>query len=193
MGWLRATMALGVLGCIACGPPVFRPARTVPTGEVEHVVSVAYAVEPEGVPIPSYAIRSGVADSLDLGLGIDALSSVSLDATIQLVRSRAVDLSAGPHFVLNLMTGVPAVGAPFLLDWNLGPTASFVAFAGPVALDGRTRPVSWLLHSGGGLDLRVTEQVSLRPYVGSLWMLSDASHLPYLGLAVGFGGRRDFR
>ena len=195
MGRLHTTLLLGILGWASCVPTVFRPARTVSAGEVEHVVTVAYPVEPDvsAPAVPGYTVRFGVDDSVDLGAGLDLVGSLSFDATIQVVRSRRFDLSVGPNVVYNIFVNRPSLGAPVLVDWNIGRMASVVAFAGPVyafADDG-----ALLLHTGTGVDLRIGEWFSLRPHVGSYWVLSDprGGYAPYLGLAFGLGGQRDFQ
>jgi len=200
MGRLHVTLLLGILNWTSCAPTALRPARAVSEGEVEHVLSFTYPIAPDvPIPIPAYTLRYGVADSLDLGASIDGLSTVSVDATVQVLRRREVDLALGPQVTFNmigLMFAVgPSLSAPVLLDLNLGPAVSLMAIAGPMNVDLGKKDRIWLLHAAGGLDVRITEGFSLRPHAGSYTNLSDprGSSLPYLGLAFGFGGRRDFR
>ncbi|WP_050725303.1 hypothetical protein [Vulgatibacter incomptus] len=197
------------LAFTACIPTAFRPARTVPQGEVEHTIGAhvlrfdaekfcekCELAEAFNFPTPSYTMRYGAARGLDIGLGYSMPGALSLDATIELVRTPGIDFSLGPTAVFDWFSGLPAFGLPALVDLNLAPRISVVGFLGPVFMIGRdtdgTRTNVWLGQAGVGLEMRPLPWLSLRPWMAIAGRTSWGEMVGYGGLAIAFSGQREF-
>lgn len=201
----RRTRLLLVVSVFAasCTPVAFRPARTVQAGELEHTLGMTGFSSPGvydkriAVPGASYALRYGASSQVDLGIGAATPGALTLDATVQLVRGSTLDLALGPSFAWDFFEGIPAAGMPVFVDLNLGSAASFVAYAGPVAVLGYAssgdRSLGLLYQAGAGFDLRLRSGVSLRPHAGILDTLpGKGDWLGFAGLGIAFGGGRGF-
>jgi len=199
--WILVLL-LASLAMASCTPVAFRPARTVEKGEVEHSLGIMGLSGPGPydravVPGASYALRYGATPWLDLGVGAATPGAVTLDATLQLTKGSSLDLALGPSFAWDLVTDLPAVGMPVLVDLNLGSAVSIVAYGGPIAVLGYasddSRVVGLMYQAGAGLDLRLRPGVSLRPHVGVLdTVRGNDEWVGFAGFGVAFGGGRGF-
>ncbi len=208
---IRLGLALAILLLSSCVPAAFRPARTIPKGEVEHSIGASLIEFPtvgcgkgcvddslriERVPNVGYALRYGLAETLDVGFGYSAPAALSADATIQVVRRGFFDLSLAPMVAYEFVTGVPSFAAPVIVDLNLHEVLSVVGMAGPLVVHGYGndgREAIWMGQAAAGLEFRPSPKVSLRPYAGILRSFGEGETLPIFGLGVGLGAQRDFR
>lgn len=222
----RILLAVTPFVMASCMPMAFRPARTVPEGKVEHTLGVSALSIPDdengckydttgdcfegdmgvaGLTVPgaSYTLRYGAAAGIDVGLGFATPTAFTLDATLQILRTRFFDLAVGPTFLWEISSNLPVLSAPVLADLNLGRAASVIAFGAPVLTFGHddrddSRTAVWLFQAGAGLEVRPTSWLSLRPYVSlfgpSLTATSGRDRpLRFYGLGLAFGGQREFR
>lgn len=124
---------------------------------------------------PTYSLRVGLLDDLEFGVKASMLS-LGLEGTYQLVESRLFDLAVGLDLGWVPMPVHPdrelqdtrdssraSVAAPLLLGLNVLEELTIIALAAPVyAAD------SIHLQVGGGMDLRLSRAIRLRPHVSFL-------------------------
>ncbi len=153
----RGLALLGLLALVAflpgCpNPLVLGTPRTTPKGEISHTV----ALEGVGVQahdgatnenvtafapnLPTYEIRIGLADWVDLGVRIANLSTLGVDGKLNFVKTKFVDVAADPGFQLfYLSTGsggasTSVVGTyfhlPVLVGFNVAEPFSIVLSPG---------------------------------------------------------------
>lgn len=185
--------ALGALALSGCHSNLYSTPRTVPVGKTQHIVAVdghsmtktSYFVPPAMV----YIARRGLSDRVDLGFQVS--STLKLDLKINAVRTDYFDLAFDP----SISAGVFAVGSfgspfltmalPVIMGLNLGERVTLVAQTGP----GSTIPFSGFKvypFFGAGLQIRVTDLVTIQPEFTSHFMSSDSSSTCF-GIGVGFG------
>jgi hypothetical protein len=175
-------LGLGAICCLLTGcpnPNIYGTPRTTPRGEVSHTVAFeALRISGETTQfeatrrtdgnystrevkkdlsftlplVPSYQLRYGAADSLDLGFSVRNLSSLAFDAKYNPVRSQSFDLAIDPGVQFfhvsagsdstsdGTGSGTTAVSVnvfyfhlPVLLGVNLSESFSLVATPGVVA------------------------------------------------------------
>ncbi|WP_373047544.1 hypothetical protein [Vulgatibacter sp.] len=139
---LVASLLLG--GCT--GVQRYGVPRTLAPGDVAHHVSVdvgsftpAIAVGCDGngcdrggtsmAPVPSWTLRAGIDEGVELGFGLALDLSLGLDVKVELLRSRSFDLAIAPgltfwghagYDVSNQPGPAVAVMLPLLAGINLG-------------------------------------------------------------------------
>lgn len=210
----------------ACSHPTgFRPARTLEAGQLEHGVGLQAATmvvtggtdallfdfdEAEGTArsrpfTPTYAIRYGLTDSLEIG-GQAGATFARAEATFQLLESHFLDLAIGGDLGLGAAPVrprsdeergapnlYPSLGVPLLVGLRPLPWLSLVGHSGPAYWGW-----IWAVQTGGGVDFNAIPGISIRPHVSFLFALEDeigqagGSGRPHhvFGLDVAFGGRR---
>lgn len=185
--WLVAVVAVG-LGA-ACGPPsTFRPARTIPKGDVELILSAHGSLvgcHEAGAPVddclfsgtPGVAFRIGATDWMDLGIASDGLLSLRLEGTLQLLDTKRFALALSPAVgVQSLFPRIfgknddePSVSfttvLPLTVQWDLSSSVSWVVLGGPYHYRVAGEEGAWFPHLGTGLDLRLSSGFALRPSV----------------------------
>ncbi len=210
-------LVVASLALASCVPAAFRPARTVPKGEVEHTVgTMVYSTRlPNGadaactsllgcerqkpnilLPGASYTLRYGAAPGLDIGIGASTPTALSLDATVRLLETSFLDVAVGPSLVWDILLEAQLLSAVLLVDLNLSQDISMIAMAAPSRIYPAEREhAAWLLQGTAGLDLRLTSLFSLRPHVGFIRGLDaserdEVSAVPFAGMGLAFGGQR---
>jgi hypothetical protein len=214
--WLLAGCAM---------PAQVRAPRTLEAGRVEHTIGLQrsqLAVELAGSnaeetydrtewgPLtPTYALRMGITDRLELGARA-SMGSAGVEGTMQLLESRYLDLALGVDVGWNPLPVVPpryeqalkdetgiAASLPLLLGWNVSQDLTVIALGAPVYSADAVH-----LQASGGVELRYIPGIRLRPHVsylaaapfdrGRRRAILDVRSEPFilLGLDVAFGGDR---
>jgi hypothetical protein len=105
--FLMVVAPLSLLGTGCANPNIYGTPRTTPKGKISHTVAAegfgfrskdANGQEVSGtVPtFPTYQLRYGVSDRIDLGFRVANMSSLGFDAKFNPVRSKAFDLALVP-------------------------------------------------------------------------------------------------
>ncbi len=204
--YLLGTLLLA--GACASPTPHLSP-RTLPAGGVQHVLGLEAAVVQScesdscmmaAILAPSYGLRIGVLDRLELGGRLSLLEG-RLDAKAQLLRTDLLDVAVAPQVAVARIglsdsvarQVVSLIGsAPLLVGVNATDDVSIVAFGGPSS-GTDFRSYSWPIwaDAGLGVDVRVSPSVRLQPTVAMSYVggdtLRNALHGPFVGLALGLG------
>lgn len=222
MGAIGATAAL----CTGCpNPQTYGTPRTTPAGKIQHSVAAeawGYSAhdaqtntDAGGVlpTVPTYTLRVGVADTVDIGARISNLSSIGADVKWNFVKSEVFDMAVDPGFqFFHLSTSaggtsssfsVIYLNAPLMFGINVSDSVSIVPTAGITygwasasvssddAADSASGTTGIMLRPGLGFNFRISERFALHPEVTFLKTLKgsdDDSALLYIfGLGFNFG------
>ncbi len=235
MPTLRPGLALA--GCLLTLPLLtgcpamntYGTARTTPKGKISHSLSEegygfstkVTTTDSSGattestvggfVPLilPSYHLRWGVADQVDLGFHVNNLASLGADAKINLLKGR-VDLAVDPGvqwFSLSVGTqdnkeslNVFYLHGPLLVDFNVNETLSFVLTPGMMytyvtsqltsGSDAELATTTDGVYArfGLGINIRASKKFAVHPEVTVLRNFGDTETLLYMaGIGFNFG------
>jgi hypothetical protein len=226
--------AIGVSAALCTGcpnPNTYGTPRTTPAGRVQHTIAAegfgASWDEKVRVPnadgstsetevsesatlpnFPSYQIRIGVADEVDVGVKVLNMSSIGADVKWNFIKSDTFDMAAVPgfqvfHFSVNDNGYTQFYGnLPLLFGINVGDSVTLVPSAGvtyafgsaTVDSDSNSAAYSsgglWL-RGGIGFNFRISPKFAMHPEITFLKNIpddNDVSALLYIfGLGFNFG------
>lgn len=214
-------MCLALLvGCAS--PNLYATPRTTPAGGFSHTVAAEGAVVgsrdwkiPPGVPMfPTYQLRYGLGDELDVGLRVANALTFGVDLKWNPIRG-AFDLAVAP----GLQTSPAGDDGPWvrgrlplILGENVSDSVSLVqmagihAFAGRAAgqpgrggslpLDGTEARAQSDPHLGGeaslGVNIHASDGFALQPEVGLLFMPWSEEYFLSFGMGFNFGDLPSF-
>lgn len=160
--------------------------------------------------VPSFGVRIGLVDGIDIGLRLQNLDSIGADGKFRLVKGRfdlALDPGLQGYYVSINSTGLGVIylHAPVLLGFNvsenvsiiLSPGVTFSVASANVAngsgVTGAATATGFMGRLGLGFDFRVTSRFAIHPEVTVLKQFGDANGLIYVG-GVGFniGAQPDY-
>lgn len=225
-------MRLGVLGaaallCTGCpNPQTYGTPRTTPAGKIQHNVAaegIGYSSDLGGGALPtppSYTLRIGVADSVDIGARLANLTSLGADVKWNFLRSESFDMAIDPSFqffrfsasstdsngmLTDASLSVLYLNAPLMFGINLGESVTIVPTAGITwgwassevdsndAQDAATGSTGIMLRPGIGFNFRISPRFALHPEITFLKPLEDNSGILYtFGLGFNFGNLPKF-
>ena len=190
--------------------------QTVTTGVAANgTTTTATQTQSFGSPmVPSFGIRYGIIDGLELGAHLQNMDSLEADLKVRLLKG-TLDLAVDPgvqgfyySFSVNNETtslAVTYLHLPLLVGVNLNRSISLVAspgFAyaaasasasdagGVSGAAGTSGPIGRL---GVGIDFRIGQHFALHPEVTFLKAFSDNQALLYIfGLGFNFGAMPDY-
>lgn len=232
---LGAAFSLCCLASLLTGcpnPNIYGTPRTTPKGEISHTVAVE-AIRLSGdvetattsggtekkstsitVPtFPTYQLRYGATENLDLGFSIRNASSLGFDAKYNPVRGESFDLALDPGMQFFRISSTSSTGEsaavsifylhlPVLLGFNVSESLSVVATPGAVyALatgtsssssgsdrDSLSSSSGFLARLGLGLNIRPSKRFAMQPEVTAMRAFNDSSTMIYMiGLGFNFG------
>jgi hypothetical protein len=222
LGAICAAAAL----CTGCpNPNTYGTPRTTPVGKIQHNVAAegfgysGHDVETNtdvsgALPtFPTYTLRVGVADTVDIGARIANLSSVGADVKWNFLKGDTLDLAIDPGFQAfyfstssggeDASIGVIYLNAPLMVGINLGDSVSIVptlgvsygiataSVNGSSGRDSATGSSGIMLRPGLGFDFRISERFAIHPEITFLKTLKgsdeDSSLLYVFGLGFNFG------
>lgn len=235
---ISGTGLAGVLVCLSgCpSPNSYGTPRTVESGKVAHTVAleaigVSYKTidTAAGVPagqlktetvflptFPTYQLRLGVADNVDIGFRVSNLSSLGADGKFNFLRSKSFDLALDPGFqwmflpVANSAGGTSTINLfyfhlPLLAGINFSKSVSLVlspgvlyalalgTFNGGSGLNGGIAAGGFLGRMGIGLNIRPSSRFSIQPEFTVMHAFNDAaSNVFSAGLGFNFGNLPNF-
>jgi hypothetical protein len=228
--------ALGALGmmCTGCpNPNTYGTPRTTPVGKLQHTVAAegigaAYKV-PEVTPgtdaagnpttrvelvshrytlpnSPTYQLRVGVADDVDIGVKFANLSSLGADVKWNFIKGDTFDMAAAPgfqvmHFSVNGVGFTQFYGnLPLLFGINVDDSVTLVPTAGvtySASSDGVISDAAsyfapfsqgglWL-RGGLGVNFRISPKFALQPEVTFLKNFAADDEIDSLTYVFGLG------
>ncbi len=203
-------VAASLAGCPS--PNVYGTARTLPAGQMQHTAAIEFiGVKPstgEGLFLPTaptYQLRLGVTDRVDMGFRLGNLSTLGFDTKINLVRG-AFDLAIDPGLQgMYLAVGSSGGGLvyfnlPVILGFNLSQSFSIIATPGiAYALGFGYSSTSSEYNSDGfaarlglGANIRVSRSFALQPEVTALYFPASEGVIFSAGFGFSFGGQPDY-
>jgi hypothetical protein len=240
---LLSASCLSLLGCP--NPNVYATARTTPKGQLSHSLAaeafgfsykapvVKTTTNAAGQPTlttedetrtatvptaPTYVLRWGVAEDMELAFKVSQFSSLGLDYKLNFLKGETLDLAVAPGGQFMRISSSASSGTsssstsatvaylhlPLILDINLGETVSFVLTPGvtygyasaSVTGSESTQAVSnggVFARGGLGLNLRLSPGFAMQPEMTLLRNFeSDATTLYIMGLGFNFGSLPSF-
>lgn len=219
--WTRPLTGLALVGALTTGcpsPSIYGTARTIPRGTIQHTLAaevIGAGVSGSTVVFPTaptYQLRIGVADNVDLGLRLGNLTMPGMDAKINLLRG-AFDLAIDPGIQgMFIATSDDGVGfmylnLPAVLGFNLSRNFSLIAtpgFAYAVAFgSSRTSSSSstsattyngsgFIPRLGLGANIRVSTTFAIQPEFTGYYNVDNSAVIFTFGLGFLFGAQPDF-
>jgi hypothetical protein len=218
--WTRPLTGLALVGALTTGcpsPSIYGTARTIPQGTIQHTLAaevIGAGVSGHTVVFPTaptYQLRIGVADNVDLGLRLGNLTMPGLDVKINLLRG-AFDLAIDPGIQgMFIATSDEGVGfmylnLPAVLGFNLSRNFSLIAtpgFAYAVAFGSTTSSTSstsattyngsgFIPRLGLGANIRVSNTFALQPEFTGYYNVDNSAVIFTFGLGFLFGAQPDF-
>lgn len=231
--WLGGAAVAAVLALSGCpNPNTYTTPRTLNRGAIQwqiapEVIAVNYkttngSTDASGnlvknnvtsaLPmLPSFGMRIGVAEGVELGLRAPNLEPIAADLKIRLLKGSfdmALDPGAQVYYASSNNVGYWAVflDAPLLLGINLSEKTSIVlspglAYAqnsanGVVAtgVDGSPTAAGFLARLGVGVDFRVSHRLAVHPEITVAQQFTGSQDLFLLvgGLGFNFGAQPDY-
>lgn len=224
---------LGALGTIAAlctgcpNPQTYGTPRTTPAGKIQHNLAaegIGYSsdVGSGTLPnVPTYTLRVGVADTVDIGARIANLTSIGADVKWNFIKSESFDMAIDPSFQFFHIGGTSTDGmgnsvdasvsilylnAPLMFGINVSDSVSIVPTAGITygwgssevssadETDAAASSTGIMLRPGIGFNFRISERFALHPEITFLKPLKDQSTglLYVFGLGFNFGNLPKF-
>jgi hypothetical protein len=222
LGALAAIAAL----CTGCpNPNTYGTPRTTPAGKISHSLAAeawgASVTDFDGDSVgagpyptaPTYTLRVGLADTVDIGARISNLSSIGADVKWNFIKSDGFDMAIDPSFQLfhfsvsagSSSSSLTAVylNAPLMFGINLGESVSIVPTLGVTygfasadvetedASDSASGTSGLMARPGLGFDFRISPRFAIHPEITMLRTLTgdgDESTTMYMfGLGFNFG------
>jgi hypothetical protein len=228
-----ALLSVGLLGCP--NPNTYGTPRTTPKGKIQHTVAleamrlsgdvITAQTDPNTGNVirqreeqsltfptfPTYQLRVGVGDRVDIGARIANLSSFGADVKWNFLKSQGFDMAIDPGlqaFYIASSGGSAFIGyahLPLLLGFNLSDDVTLVASPGAVVSfasgssnddDGRSALSStagiWA-RFGLGLNIRTSKKFALHPEITGMRAFTDESTMLILfGIGFNFGNLPDY-
>lgn len=210
----RVVVLVAFAGCAS--PNLYTSARPLGAGRVQHAIALegVGAVTPNGAAIlpaaPTYQLRVGLAERVDLLARVSNVSGLGVDGLISLARG-TIDVAVVPGVRgswLPFSAGTPGAltaHLPVLVAWNLSPRVvllgtagvGFTASLGPSASAGRTSEVldesagassrGFFLRAGLGARFWLGPKFALHPEVTMLVTPATGrvAFVPGLGFVFG--------
>lgn len=226
---LLGLMAAALLGCP--NPNLYQTPRTVPPGEIQHTLAaegihlqsetktVTPGTTASGQPtstvssstnsltdpmFPSYMLRVGLADTVDIGLRVPNLDSLGFDVKWNFYRSQGFDLAIDPmaqamYFSIDdTKLFISYFNIPIIAGINVTDSAVIVltgGFSAAYASASVTNTDSAEANGGGigamgalGVQFRVGEKLALHPAVSvTRFFTGPAGDGDALSIVFGFG------
>jgi hypothetical protein len=221
--------------CTGCpNPQIYGTPRTTPVGKVQHTVAVeglGYSIKyptrtastGESITppsssgtlpnLPTYALRVGVADRVDIGARVSNLTSIGADVKWNFIKGDVFDMAAVPGFQVFHISATGGngetagytqfyVNLPLVFGINISDAVTVVPTAGvtwglnsaSVVADDDTKAASSvdgiMLRGGLGFNFRISPKFAMQPEITVLKFnkSEDASVLLYtFGLGFNFG------
>jgi hypothetical protein len=226
---IAASAAL--MGCP--NPNTYGTPRTTPAGQVAHTLAIegihirgdarttqtsgsssTVITESKGYTFPmfpTYQLRVGLHDRVDLGFRVANLDSLGLDVKINFIKSQTFDLAFDPGIqAFYLASGDASVGVfyghlPILAGINLGDNVTLVGSPGIVLVgvtasntassgsSSITSASGVLGRFGLGLNVRTSRRFAVHPEITAMKAFNDTGGLIIVfGIGLNFGAQPNY-
>ena len=218
-----ASAAAAIALCTGCPDPnIYGTPRTTPAGKVAHTVAFQFAnynfdngnqvgdatEDTNTLFPPSYQLRIGVVDTLDVGFRVAYANSLGADVKWNFVKTDIFDMAFAPGIQAWYYDSCSADGGthgqvyanlPLLFGFNLNESVSFVPTAGitygctaRITLFGNTpsdrADIRGVMVRGGlGVEFRLSPRFALHPEVTYLNYVDSDSRPAISWLVFGLG------
>ncbi len=220
--WTRPLIGLALVGAFTTGcpsPSIYGTARTLPRGTVQHtlaaeIIGVSGGGDTLVIPTaPTYQLRIGVADSVDLGFRLGNLTMPGADVKINFVRG-AFDLAIDPGLQgMFIATSDEGVGflyfnLPLILGFNLSrmfsliatPGVAYAVGFGSVSSSSSGSSTSATAYNGSGFiprlglgaNIRATSNFAIQPEFTGYYNVDNSALVFTFGVGFVFGAQPDF-
>jgi hypothetical protein len=210
--------ALGAVALLCTGcpnPNTYGTPRTTPAGKVSHTVAAEgfrYGVDDESATAPSlptYQIRVGVLDNLDIGARVANLTSFGADVKWNFIKSDVFDLAIDPGFqVFHISTSSNGSSGsfteffghvPVIFGINVADSVTIVPTAGITygfnsatvssgdASDRAAYIDGIMLRGGLGFNFRISPKFAMQPEVTYLKLLNKDTDPSISWVVFGLG------
>jgi hypothetical protein len=209
-----AAAAAMLTGCP--NPNTYGTPRTTPPGKISHSVAAEAwgfkatdgATDAEVsavVPVPpTYTLRVGLADPVDIGVRVANMTSLGADVKWNFIKGDVFDMALDPGFqwysisVGEVSTNVIYLNGPLLLGFNLDDSISLVLTPGvtyglvsaDITSDGNEAGATsdgMLGRLGLGFDFRISDGFAIHPEITFLKTLSNPDNDDVLMYTFGVG------
>ncbi len=216
-----AFVAGGAISALAgcTSPNTYATARTVAPGSVTHSLAfegVGYTGSQGtgALPVlPTYALRAGIVDRVDLGLRVGSLTELGADVKVNVLRGDFdVAIAPGAECFLEWeynpaqtrRSGAQAYfHLPLILSYNVSKELSLVGVPGftyvtglPVSNDFVRTQVfgggASVARLGVGIDYRYRKNRAIHPEITVLQSMSSSAAVVVFGVGFAFGGIPDY-
>ncbi len=233
--------AMGVAAALCTGcpnPQIYGTPRTTPVGRVQHTLAaegLGYSIEypkrtvngTDATPpsasgtlpnLPTYQLRVGVADTVDVGVRVANMTSLGADVKWNFIKGDTFDMAAVPGFQVFHISGSSGgavagytqfyANLPLVFGINVSDAVTIVPTAGityglnsasVVSSDESSAASSVdgiMLRGGLGFNFRISPKFAMQPEITMLKFLNkaeDAGVLLYLfGLGFNFGALPEY-
>lgn len=212
---LLGASALMLTGCP--NPNTYGTPRTTPAGKLSHSI----AVEAIGISAtdgatgedvsatlptaPTYTLRIGLADQLDMGVRASNMTMLGADLKWNFIKGDVFDMAIDPGLqftsvtINDVSTTLYYLHAPLLFGINAGETLTIVPSVGvsygassaTVEQDNASGSTGLMARFGVGFNIRVGRRFALHPEFTALQIVDDESGdeglIYMLGLGFNFG------
>lgn len=210
---LGALCATALVGCPS--PNIYGTARTLPVGTIQHTAAldtVGVSRGGNGIftpTLPTYQLRLGVADRVDLGFRLANLATLGFDAKINFVRG-PFDLAIDPGIQGIYIGGTGSSGGsgaglvymnlPIILGFNLSQNFSLIATPGIAYALGFSYSSSssdyngsgFAARLGAGANIRVGRSFAIQPELTALYFPDTDGVFFTGGIGFSFGAQPDY-
>lgn len=219
---VRGVLALSMVGVLTgCpSPSTYTTPRTIPPGKIMHSIVVEsmrsrFDTDEEDrslLPMaPTYAIRVGLTDELDVGARLASSYAIGADLKYMLTKG-TIDLAVDPGGQITGFSSSSSSSSrssnedrlllaygylPLLMGWNINPSISLVGSAGMMfgtySRDAREGDFVQVIHQGSfarlglGVDVRISSKIAVHPEVTWLKAIDGHQSTIISGLGVNFG------
>lgn len=211
-------VALLLSGCP--NPNNYTTPRTAPPGKISHSIAVesfGYSTTAAGEDVsgifptfPTYSLRVGLADRMELGARLANMSSLGADFKWNFVKGESFDAAIDPGFQWfsvsatsggeDVSLSVVSLHVPVLLGFNFSEDVTLVASPGLAfsyassevdttdERDAATTTDGVMARLGIGFDFRVARKFAIHPQITFLRTFRDNAALLYMaGIGFNFG------
>jgi hypothetical protein len=228
IAWLGIRLGVLVGGAALCtgcpNPNTYGTPRTTPAGRVQHTLAVegiglkfdqpvarsdgSTGTRSDGATLPnlpSYQLRVGVADEVDIGVKVLNMSAIGADVKWNFIKGDTFDMAAVPgfqvlHYSVNNAGFTQFYGnLPLLFGINVSDAVTIVPSAGVTYSlssgsasdnDGNSAAFSegglWL-RGGIGFNFRISPKFAMHPEITFLKNLPDENEIDALLYTFGLG------
>jgi hypothetical protein len=218
---IQLGLRVGAFGAIAAlctgcpNPNTYGTPRTTPVGKISHTVAMEgfrYAVNNENAAAPSlptYQLRVGALDTLDVGARVSNLTSFGADVKWNFIKSDVFDMAIDPAFqIFHISTSSGGASGsftevfghfPLIMGVNVADSVTIVPSVGVTYGNASTTTSSsdtsdqaasidgLMMRGGLGFNFRISPKFAMHPEVTYLKLLNKDTDPSISWIVFGLG------